>query len=67
MIVAPGRDSAAVRCLFSTANSIHSAAYTCSLLFSVLSAAGIFQRKVISRPVISPLAIHSVQTLHLTR
>lgn len=66
MIVAPGRDSAAVRCLFSTANSIPSAAYTCSLLFSVLSA-GIFQRKVISCPVISPLAIHSVQTLHLTR
>lgn len=35
MIVAPGRDSAAVRHLFSMAHSIHSAVYTCLLLFSV--------------------------------
>lgn len=37
MIVAPGRDFAAVRCLFSTASST---VCTCSLLFSVLSASG---------------------------
>lgn len=59
MIVAPGRDTAAVRCLFSIAQSIHSAVYTCLLLFSVLSTAGTFQCKVISPPMISPSAIHS--------
>ena len=59
MIVAPGRDFAAVRRLFSTAYSIHPTVYTCSLPFSVLSATRTFQRKVISPPVISPLAIHS--------
>lgn len=59
MIVAPGRHSAAASCLFSTAYSIHSAARTCSMLLSVLSAAGTSQRKVISPPVISPSAIQS--------
>lgn len=58
-IVAPGRDFAAVRCLFSTAYSIHSAVYTCSQLYSVFSATGTFQGKVISPSVIFPLAIHS--------
>ncbi len=36
MIVAPGRDFTAVRCLFSMTYSIHPTVSTCSLLFSLL-------------------------------
>lgn len=64
MIVAPGRDFTAVRCLFSMTYSIHSTVYTSLLLFSLLLPP--FSEKSFLQPQF-PLRPFIVQTHHLTR
>lgn len=68
MIVAPGRDSAAARCLFSTAYSIHSALCIparCFSLFFLLLLAPFSVKSFLL--LWFPLWPFTVQTLHLTR